>query len=77
MKKFQPAHVQNCPSRLRLALQHTRSVGEFVFHLGYQQFYPPRFLRRMFARSTLHRAWLSGYTGAGILTVLEREAEWS
>jgi len=62
-------------ARLRLALQHRSSLLEFIFHLGYQGFVPPRLVRKAIARTTWHRAWQSGYTGAGILSVLEREAE--
>lgn len=73
MAKF---YTLNAPTRFRLALQHRRSAQEFMFHLGYQGFVPPRILRKLFARSSWHRAWQSGYTGAGILSVLERHAEW-
>jgi hypothetical protein len=63
---------QDIGFRLKLAYRCANSPTDFVFHLGYQQFVPPRFVRRIFARSLWHRAWQSGYTGAGILSVEER-----
>ncbi len=59
-------------TRLKLALTIADSATGFVFFLGYQQFVIAPALRRLFARSKWHRAWLSGYTGAGIMDVIER-----
>ena len=45
------------------------------FHLGYHGCKVPRLLRRLAAKSKYHKAWLSGYSGAGIAGIIERE-EW-
>jgi hypothetical protein len=50
------------------------SVLPFCFHLGYQGVVLPPWLRRIIARSELHEAWLSGFTGAGLCKVTERRA---
>lgn len=65
---------QNLPTltRLKLAFQGADSVPCFMFFLGYQQFAVARYVRKLIARSEWHRAWLSGYTGAGIMDVIER-----
>lgn len=34
-----------------------------IYMAGYGGWVIPRFIRRMFARSEAHRAWLSGFTG--------------
>lgn len=48
---------------------------DFVFHLGYQGLALPRPLRKLFAKSTFHQAWLSSFYGGGICKVLERYEE--
>ena len=62
-------------SQLKLCFSCATSLADFFFHLGYQGYELPRFLRRLIAKRILHEAWLSGYTGAGIASVMERE-EW-
>lgn len=44
---------------------------DFVFHVGYQGFEFPRSIRRLFAKSAIHRSWFSGFTGLGILSITE------
>jgi hypothetical protein len=58
--------------RFQLAFSTSKGVTEFAFHLGYQQFCVPKILRRLLAKTVLHRAWHSGYHGGGILGVLDR-----
>jgi hypothetical protein len=57
---------------LKMAANTSRSFFEFIFMLGYQQREFPRWFRRLVGRTELHRAWLSGYTGAGLVDVDER-----
>ncbi len=40
-----------------------RSASMYFYLLGYKGVLLPRFVRRLFARSTLHDAWLLGYMG--------------
>lgn len=51
------------------------NLYDFCFHLGYHGLKIPKFLRRFAAKSKYHKAWLSGYSGAGIAGIIERE-EW-
>lgn len=51
------------------------SMSEFIFHMGYQGWEPSRFLRKLFSRSKLHCAWLSGFTGLGILSIDELRSD--
>ena len=53
------------------ASKHSSSLHELIFHLGYQGWMPPRSFRKVIARSSFHRAWLSGFTGLGILSIVE------
>lgn len=53
------------------ASKHSSSTNELVFHLGYQGWVAPRAVRKAIARSSIHRAWLSGFTGLGILSISE------
>lgn len=57
---------------IKTAILSSDSIGEMAFVLGYQQFEMPRALRKLTAKTKFHRDWLSGYTGAGIVTVEER-----
>ncbi|UZE97248.1 hypothetical protein [Alkalimarinus alittae] len=61
--------------RLKQCLSCSENLYDFFFHLGYQSLLIPRVVRKLIAKNNLHRAWLSGYTGAGIAKVMERE-EW-
>lgn len=65
----------NLLQHIQLAWKTASGFHDFFFHLGYQQLILPRWFRKLVTRSELHKAWLSGYTGAGICKVLEREAE--
>jgi hypothetical protein len=55
-----------------MALRIARTLPDFAFHLGYQQFYIPKCIRKLLAKSEYHRAWHSGFYGGGILSVMER-----
>lgn len=57
---------------LKLAVKTAQSPLDFAFHLGYQQFVLPRWFRRLFARQSVHKAWLNGYHGWWIGKVGER-----
>lgn len=49
------------------------SMLEFIRLRAYLASKPmPRWLRKMCARSSVHRAWLQGHTGSFLLPVLER-----
>jgi hypothetical protein len=61
--------------RIKLAFHTSNGITEFAFHLGYQQFFVPKMLRRLLAKTALHRAWHSGYYGGGILGILDRKIE--
>lgn len=39
------------------------SLAMRFYLLGYSGYLLPRMLRRLFARTTWHRAWLAGYAG--------------
>lgn len=47
------------------AYRTSTGIYDFVFHLGYQGIIVPKMIRRLFVKTELHRAWLSGYTGIG------------
>lgn len=34
---------------------------------------PPKVVRKLFARTQIHRAWLQGWTGSFLVNVSERE----
>lgn len=65
---------KNKYNRLLVALNTCNNPYSFIFHLGYQGFLLPRLLRRMIAKTRAHRAWLSGFTGLGVLSILELSA---
>lgn len=71
MKRNRSMRRTSLTHAIRQALQHRSSIDEFTFHMGYQGVYFPRLIRRVFARTKLHRSWLSGYTGLGILSIIE------
>lgn len=35
----------------------------------------PKIIRKLFAKSPLHRAWLQGHSGSFLLAILERSAK--
>lgn len=41
----------------------SNAVLHRIYLYGYQRGYLPRWMRRIIARTELHRAWLSGYHG--------------
>jgi hypothetical protein len=63
--------MQTPAQRLQTAWQTAANFKDFVFHLGYQGFEPPRCLRKIFARTELHRTWFGGFTGLAILSIDE------
>ena len=58
--------------RLQQAFSVLSNLDTFIFHLGYQKFCLPKWFRRKIAKTSMHQAWLSGYYGGGIWSVLER-----
>jgi hypothetical protein len=58
--------------RLKMAFFTSSGFLGFVFHLGYQNFVLPRWCRKSFPKSDIHKTWFSGYYGGGITSVLER-----
>lgn len=70
MKTTSNAYKPNY-NRLLIALNTSSGFYDFVFHLGYQQFVVPRWLRKFLAKTKLHRSWFSGFTGLGILSIIE------
>jgi hypothetical protein len=58
--------------KLSSAYSTSKNFLDFVFMLGYQGFILPKWFRKAFPKSIIHRNWFSGYTGAGILKILER-----
>lgn len=61
--------------QIRGAIPYRSSASEFLFHLGYQGFAFPRWIRKVMAKSEYHKAWLSGFTGLGILSITELTAK--
>lgn len=60
--------------RIKLALTTAHNPLDFVFHVGYQQFVLPRWVRRLVSGTEMHRAWLNGYHGWWIGPVMARTA---
>jgi hypothetical protein len=58
--------------KLSSAYSTSQNFLGFVFMLGYQGFILPKWFRKTFPKSKIHRDWFSGYTGSGILKILER-----
>ena len=54
------------------AVHMASDANDFIFFLGYQGVLIPRSIRRMFAKSNIHKAWLAGFYGGGILSVMDR-----
>lgn len=69
--QFLVARARLMAKHFMMAKRTACSVPDFFFHLGYQQFTLPRMVRRLFARTELHRAWLSGYTGLWCCSIVE------
>lgn len=64
-------HKSNGNRSLVTACKTSSGFLDFAFHVGYQGFVFPRSIRRLFAKSAIHRAWFSGFTGLGILSITE------
>ena len=64
--------LRNRFDHIKLAIRTAVSVPDFFFHLGYQQIVIPRVVRRLIARTELHRAWLSGFYGLWLCPVHKR-----
>ena len=62
-------------NRFAMAFNTSRGFYDLIFHLGYQGFIAPRWARKLFAKSQIHRAWFSGFTGLGILSIADLTAE--
>ncbi len=68
-------YTLNVAQRLTLAFRQAVNFNDVFFHLGYQHFCLPRWFRRLVARTTLHRVWISGYHGYFIGSVCGPEYE--
>jgi hypothetical protein len=60
-------------AKLRVAYFTSTGFLDFVFHIGYQGLTLLIWLRRLFARTRLHKSWLSGFYGGGIIGIEERQ----
>ena len=69
-KKYRPNY-----NRLAMAYRNAVSINDFAFHVGYQLFVVPRCVRKVLAKTALHRSWLSGFTGLGIAPIMELDFE--
>ena len=58
-------------NRLLMAFKRCSGINDLAFHLGYQQILIPRPVRKVLAKTNLHRSWLSGFTGLGICSIVE------
>jgi hypothetical protein len=59
-------------SKLKTAYATSSGLLDLFFHIGYQGILLPVFFRKIFAKTSIHKAWLSGFYGGGILGVLDR-----
>lgn len=64
-------------SKLKMAFSTCTGGMGFLFHFGYQGLQLPVWFRRVFAKTAMHKAWLSGFYGGGIMGVLERHKDTS
>ena len=64
--------IKDYSTRINMAFSTCSGFMDFIFHIGYQGFLLPVWFRKFFAKTDMHRAWLSGYYGGGIIGVLER-----
>jgi hypothetical protein len=60
---------------LKQSIDCAENIPRFFFFLGYKQVELPRLFRKLIARTEIHKAWLSGITGAWLYSVLDREKE--
>ena len=58
--------------RIKTAFSTCSGFMDFMFHIGYQGFLLPIWFRKLFAKTEIHRSWLSGFYGGGVVGVLER-----
>jgi len=64
-------HTMSTSYQIKAAFPFRSSVYEFMFHLGYQGLEFPRWIRKLLAKTKIHKAWFSGFTGLGILSIME------
>jgi hypothetical protein len=62
-------------SKLKMAYLTSNGFTDFFFHFGYQGLVIPIFFRKLLAKTKIHKNWLSGFYGGGILSVLERHQD--
>lgn len=67
----------SCKNIERLVMAYSISNGffDFILHLGYQGFVLPKWFRKSFSKSKIHKNWFQGFYGYGILSILERTNE--
>ena len=69
--KIKPNSIKPKHNRFLMAYNTSSGFYDLVFHLGYQGCVMPRVARKVLAKPRLHRAWFSGFTGLGILSIVE------
>jgi hypothetical protein len=75
MKLRKKSRVKDLIQRVKTAFSTCSGFLDFIFHIGYQGFLLPAWFRKLFAKTEIHRAWLSGYYGGGIVGVIERSKD--
>lgn len=63
--------MRSCISSLKMDFNVSNSLLDLFFHLEYQQILLPVWFRKINANYQHHKAWLSGFYGGGILSILE------
>jgi hypothetical protein len=64
-------------SKFKMAYSTSTGFMGFIFHTGYQGLLMPVWFRKLFARTAIHKTWLSGFYGGGVMKVLERHKDTS
>lgn len=67
-------NTRSTMNKLQTAFRTCHGIVDFVFHCGYQGLTLPKWFRKVIAKQEVHKAWVSGFYGGGILSVLERHA---
>lgn len=65
-------NVRSTTNKLQMAFNTCHGVVDFVFHCGYQGLCLPIWFRKAIGKQKIHKAWVSGFYGGGILSILER-----
>jgi hypothetical protein len=65
-------NIRSTMSKLQMAFNTCHGIVDFVFHCGYQGLSLPKWFRKAFAKQVIHKAWVSGFYGGGILSILDR-----